>query len=50
MKKSMKYRLKIGKKVGIIEYDTKEEALKRAEYFKAHGKKVKVISNKELFD
>ena len=29
---------------------TKEEALKRAEYFKAHGKKVKVISNKELFD
>ena len=33
----MKYRLKIGKRIGIIEYDTKEEALKRAEYFKAHG-------------
>ena len=45
----MKYRLKIGKRIGIIEYDTKEEALKRAEYLKTKKKKVKVISNKELF-
>ena len=45
----MKYRLRVGKKIGIVEYDTKEEALKRAEYFKAHGKKVKVITNKEIF-
>ena len=37
----MKYRLKIGKRIGIIEYDTKEEALKRAECFKAYGKKSK---------
>lgn len=45
----MKYRLIIGKKTGIVEYNTKKEALERAKYFKAHGKKVKVISNEQLF-
>lgn len=45
----MKYRLIIGRRIGIVEYNTKKEALERAEYFKKHGKKVRIISNEQLF-
>ena len=33
--------------IGRVEYETKQEAIDRAEYFSENGKKTKVVSNKE---
>ena len=42
--------IKQGRKwlIGRVEYETKQEAIDRAEYFSKNGKKTKVVSNKEL--